>query len=114
MSRSATATSALVLLLAASAYAQRPNQGEDESATFVEEGRPALRRGQLDDAAKALDQAITLNPRRVEAYVLRSAVYAAKKQYGDGIALLRRAQRLAPQDMAVPSTPVADGPLLIE
>jgi len=102
MSRSATATSALVLLLAAgTARAQRPNQGEDESAAFVEEGRTALRKGQLDDAAKALDQAITLNPRRVEAYVLRSAVYAAKKQYSDGIALLRRAQALAPQDTAV-------------
>src|SRR4051812_4863033 len=102
MSRSATATSALVLLLAAgSAHAQRANQGEDESAAFVEEGRVALRKGQLDDAGKALDQAIALNPRRVEAYVLRSAVYAAKKQYADGIALLRRAQTLAPADTAV-------------
>ena len=82
MSRSATATSAFVLLLAARAYAQRPNQGEDESATFVEEGRTALRRGRLDDAAKALDQAIALNPRRVEAYVLRSAVYAARSSTG--------------------------------
>jgi tetratricopeptide (TPR) repeat protein len=90
-----------VLLVAASAYAQRPNQGEDESASFVEEGRAALRANKLDDAAKALDQAISLNPRRVEAYVLRSAVYTAKKQYGDGIAILRRAQQLAPQDAAV-------------
>jgi tetratricopeptide (TPR) repeat protein len=90
-----------VLLLAATAYAQRPNQGEDESAAFVEEGRAALRANRLDDAAKALDQAISLNPRRVEAYVLRSAVFTARKQYGDGIALLRRAQQLAPQDTAV-------------
>jgi tetratricopeptide (TPR) repeat protein len=90
-----------VLLLAASAYAQRPNQGEDESAALVEEGRAALRAGKLDDAGKALDQAIALNPRRVEAYVLRSAVFTAKKQYGDGIALLHRAQQLAPQDTAV-------------
>lgn len=101
MSRSATATSALVLLLSAGAYAQRPNQGEDESAAFVEEGRAALRAGKLDDAGKALDQAITLNPRRVEAYVLRSAVFTAKKQYEGGIAILRRAQQLAPQDTAV-------------
>lgn len=101
MSRSATATSALVLVLAATAYAQRPNQGEDESATFVDEGRAALRKGQLDDAAKALDQAISLNPRRVDAYVLRSAVFTAKKQYSDGIAILRRAKTLAPQDTAV-------------
>ncbi|MBV8761121.1 MAG: tetratricopeptide repeat protein [Deltaproteobacteria bacterium] len=88
----------IVLLLAGAAHAQRANQGEDESAAFVEEGRTALRRGQLDDAAKALDQAITLNPRRVEAYVLRAAVYDARKQYTDGIALLRKAQTLAPTD----------------
>jgi tetratricopeptide (TPR) repeat protein len=90
-----------VLLLAASAHAQRPNQGEDESAAFVEEGRTALKNGQLDEAGKALDQAIALNPRRVDAYVLRSAVFTAKKRYSDGIAILRRAQTLAPQDTAV-------------
>jgi tetratricopeptide (TPR) repeat protein len=90
-----------VLLLSAGAHAQRPNQGEDESAAFVEEGRAALRANKLDDAAKALDQAISLNPRRVEAYVLRSAVFTAKKQYEGGIEVLRRAQKLAPQDTAV-------------
>ena len=88
MSRSATATSLLVVAAVATAHAQRPNQGEDESAAFVNEGRADLRKGHLDDAAKALDQAIALNPRRVEAYVLRSAVYAARKQYKDGVALI--------------------------
>ena len=102
MSRSATATSVLLLLLAGSAaHAQRANQGEDESAAFVEEGRAALRKNQLDDAAKALDQAIALNPRRVEAYVLRAAVYDARKQYTAGITLLRKAQTLAPGDANV-------------
>src|SRR3954470_13589175 len=91
----------VLLALATPALAQRPNQGEDESAGFVEEGRAALRRGELDDAAKALDQALSLNPRRVEAYVLRSAVYAAKKQYKDGVALMRKAQQLAPADLEV-------------
>jgi len=96
---------ALVAMLAVAfgspAFAQRPNQAEDESAGFVDEGRTALRRGELDDAAKALDQAIALNPRRVEAYVLRSAVYAARKQYKEGVALMRRAQALAPTDLDV-------------
>jgi tetratricopeptide (TPR) repeat protein len=101
MSRSATATSVVVLLACGVAFAQRPNQGEDESAAFVQEGRTALRKGKLDDAARALDQALTLNPRRVEAYVLRSAVYVARKQYKDGIALMRRAQALAPTDAEV-------------
>jgi tetratricopeptide (TPR) repeat protein len=97
MSKSAIAIS-ILLALAAPAAAQRPNQGEDESAAFVEEGRTALRAGKLDDAARSLDQALTLNPRRVEAYVLRSAVYAARKQYKAGIALMRKAQALAPTD----------------
>jgi tetratricopeptide (TPR) repeat protein len=91
----------VLALLASPALAQRPNQAEDESTTFVEEGRAALKRGELDDAAKALDQALALNPRRVEAYVLRSAVFAAKNRYKDGIALLRKAQALAPADSAV-------------
>lgn len=92
---------ACVLLAAVPAAAQRPNQGEDESAALVAEGRDALRNNRLDDAAKALDQALALNPRRVEAYVLRSAVYAARKQYRQGIELMRRAQALAPTDEEV-------------
>src|SRR6185503_7021720 len=65
------------------------------------EGRGALKKNKLDDAAKALDQAIALNPRRVDAYVLRSAVYAARKEYKQGIELMRRAQALAPTDEEV-------------
>jgi tetratricopeptide (TPR) repeat protein len=101
MSRSAIRTSAVVLALAlwgAPAHAQRPSHGDDESAALASEGRAALRRGDYDDAAKALDQAIALNPRRIEAYVLRSAVYAANKQYTEGVQLMRRAQALAPAD----------------
>ncbi|MEO8704819.1 MAG: tetratricopeptide repeat protein, partial [Kofleriaceae bacterium] len=90
-----------VALAAGAARAQRPGQGDDESAALVDEGRAALRNGKLDDAAKALDQALALNPRRVEAYVLRSAVYAARKQYKQGIELMQRAQQLAPTDEEV-------------
>jgi tetratricopeptide (TPR) repeat protein len=90
----------LISLLLASlpARAQRVTQGEDESAALVDEGRRELKRGKLDDAAKALDQAIALNPRRVDAYVLRAAVYAARKQYKQGVELMRRAQAMAPTD----------------
>ncbi len=101
MSRLVTTTSLLVCLACGVAFAQRPNQGEDESAAFVQVGRAALRRGELDDAARALDQAIALNPRRVDAYVLRSAVYAARKQFKEGVALMRRAQALSPTDAEV-------------
>ncbi|MDX2092318.1 MAG: tetratricopeptide repeat protein [Kofleriaceae bacterium] len=90
-----------VLLASTPALAQRPNEGEDESAALVAEGRAALKNGELDDAAKAFDQALALNPRRVEAYVLRSAVHAARKEYKQGIALMRRAQELAPTDEEV-------------
>ena len=83
------------------ALAQRPNQGDDESAALVDEGRTALKKTKLDDAAKALDQAIALNPRRVDAYVLRSAVHAARKEYKQGIELMRRAQALSPTDEEV-------------
>jgi tetratricopeptide (TPR) repeat protein len=89
------------LVVAAPVLAQRPDQGEDESAALVAEGRAALRRGALSEAATALDQAIALNPRRVEAYVLRSAVYAAKKEYKLGIELMRRAQKLSRNDEEV-------------
>ena len=103
MSRSAMPTSRLVALVVAIAVAtpaaaQRPALGDDESAALVAEGRSALTESALDRAADALDQAIALNPRRVEAYVLRAAVHAARKQYRDGIALLRRAHALAPDD----------------
>jgi tetratricopeptide (TPR) repeat protein len=110
MSRSAMRTSRLVLglglglaiaLRGAPAHAQRPTQGDDESAALVGEGRTALRQGALDHAASALDQALALNPRRVEAYVLRAAVHAARKQYVAGVALLRRAEALAPADADV-------------
>jgi len=92
---------AAMLAATAPAAAQGINQAEDESAALVAEGREALKKGSLDRAAKALDQAIALNPRRVEAYVLRSAVYAAKKEYRRGIELMERARGLAPNDEEV-------------
>jgi tetratricopeptide (TPR) repeat protein len=91
----------LVSWAVAPAHAQRPGQGEDESAALVSEGRAALQRGEYADATKALDQAIALNPRRIEAYVLRSVVYAENKQYKEGVLLMRRAQALAPADESV-------------
>lgn len=107
MSKSAIRTDLLLGLLgvalatATPASAQRPNQGDDESAALIDEGRTALKNNKLDDAAKALDQALALNPRRVDAYVLRSAVHAARKEYKQGIELMRRAQALAPNDEEV-------------
>ena len=108
MRASAIATSVLACALAlalvalpTAAHAQRPNQGEDESAELVAEGRSALRDGDLGDAARALDQAIALNPRRLEAYALRAAVHAAKGEHALGVALMRKARELAPDNIDV-------------
>ncbi len=97
--RSSLLVVALLASTASSAHAEQ--KGEDESAALVAEGRESLKKGDLADAAKALDQAIALNPRRVDAYVLRSAVYAAKKQYKLGVELMLKAQLLAPNDEEV-------------
>ena len=103
MRRSAITTSAILAIatVTGAAFAQRAGQGEDEAATFVEVGRKALLRNDYDEAQKALEQARALNPRRIEAYVLLSAVYAARKQYAKGVELMRQAQALAPEDPEV-------------
>jgi tetratricopeptide (TPR) repeat protein len=102
----ATASSSVVVVVlalafAAPAHAQRPGQGEDDSAAFVDEGRAALRKRDYARAGKALDEAIRINPRRLEAYVLRAAVYSAKQQHAAGVALMRKARALAPDDVEV-------------
>ncbi|HEY4176640.1 MAG TPA: tetratricopeptide repeat protein [Kofleriaceae bacterium] len=94
-------TAGAALALPTVAFAQRASEGDDESAALVAQGRADLKKGNYNDAATALDQAIALNPRRVEAYVLRSAVYAAKKEYAKGVELMRRAQALSPNDEEV-------------
>lgn len=93
---------ALALVLAARpASAQQPGKAEDESAQFVAEARAAVREGRTTDAARSLDQAIQLNPRRIEAYVLRGAVYQAQGKLAEGIALMQRARGLAPGNTEV-------------
>ncbi len=72
---------ALALVLVAGAAHAQP-RAEDESRALVDEGREALRDARLDAAARALDQAIALNPRRIEAYVLRGAVHLARREHG--------------------------------
>ena len=84
----------------ASVLAQ-PQQAEDESLELVREGRAALRERAYDRAAQALDQSLALNPRRIEAYILRAAVHAAQKQYVAGVAIMRKAAALAPADVDV-------------
>ena len=84
----------------ASVMAQ-PQQAEDDSVELVREGRAALRERAYERAARALDQSLALNPRRIEAYILRAAVHAAQKQYAAGVAIMRNAAVLAPNDIDV-------------
>ncbi len=79
----------------------QPQQSEDDSAALVREGREALRARSYAAAAQALDQALALNPRRIDAYILRAAVHAAQKQYVAGVAVMRKAATLAPNDIDV-------------
>jgi tetratricopeptide (TPR) repeat protein len=90
---------AAILALSPPGFAQE--KGEDESLSLVQEGRAALRRRDYAAAAEALDEALRLNPRRLEAYVLRAAVFASRKEYRQGISLMRRAQQYAPTDIDI-------------
>jgi tetratricopeptide (TPR) repeat protein len=94
---------AVVLSFAAAPAAAQPSGrgGEDDSAAFVDEGRAALRKRDYHAAARALDEALRLNPRRLEAYVLRTAVYSAAGDHAAGVALMERAAALAPDDTDV-------------
>ncbi len=102
-SRGATAAAlaAALWLVAAPAPARAQRQAEDESAALVEQGRAALRDRAYADAAEALDAAIAVNPRRIDAYVLRATIHALRKEHAQGIALLRKAQALAPDNLDV-------------
>ncbi|HVV84970.1 MAG TPA: tetratricopeptide repeat protein [Kofleriaceae bacterium] len=109
LARLAAALAAAAIVVGGGASGARPTvrsasaqpKGEDESAELVTVGRQALQAGKLDAAAKALDQAIALNPRRIEAYALRAAVHAAKGEHERGVALMRRARELAPDSLDV-------------
>lgn len=92
----AALAAAALLATAAPAQAQRGNKSEDESSAFVAEARTAILAKRFDDAARALDLALQLNPRRIDAYVLRAAVYQATGASLAGVALMRRARALAP------------------
>lgn len=82
--------------------AQSSDQTEDEeSALLVEEARSALRERAFRRAGQLLDRALGINPRRIDAYVLRSSVHTALGEYDAGVALLRRARRLAPDNYDV-------------
>lgn len=99
MRASAIVTSALILCAALAPA--RAQSDEDALELLVSEGRAAIAKKKYDEAERLLDRAIRENPRRIDAYVLRSSVHAVKKEYAAGVALLRRARGMAPGNVEV-------------
>jgi len=71
-------------------------QDDSVEALLVEAAKRAVAAKNYRRAGKLLDRALTVNPRRIDAYVLRASVHAMRKQYKSGIVVMRRAQKLAP------------------
>ena len=80
-------------------------QSDDEQdALLVDEARRAIAKRQYSKAAGLLDRALRINPRRVDAYVLRATVHGQNKEYDKGIRLMRQARELAPNNPFVLTT----------
>ncbi len=104
MPRAASAARALALALAvlcipAAAVAQP--RGDDEGALLVDEARSALRARDYQRAGRLLDRALLIDPRQLHVYVLRASVHGALREYPRGIAVMRRAHALAPDNLDV-------------
>jgi tetratricopeptide (TPR) repeat protein len=80
------------------AYAQAE---DEESQLLVEEARRAIAKKQYQRAGELLDKALRINPRRIDLYVLRASVHGVRKEFDLGIALLEKAQKLAPDNTSV-------------
>src|SRR5687767_10284649 len=92
----------LVLAVAVDSGTARAQKAEDEeSQLLVDEARAKVGKQQYDAAARLLDQALKINPRRIDAYILRASVHAVKKEYEQGVAVMRRAYALAPDNANV-------------
>jgi tetratricopeptide (TPR) repeat protein len=81
-----------------SAHAQAD---DEESQLLVEAARRAIGKKDYVRAGELLDKALSVNPRRIDLYVLRASVYGVRKEYDQGIALLEKAQKLAPDNASV-------------
>lgn len=93
MARVLALASVSALLLTALALPARaaPNEEDDESSLLVLEARKALELGQLDKAGSYLEQALALNPRRLDAYLLRASTHARAGDHTRAVEVLRRA-----------------------
>jgi len=74
---------------------------DDESAFLVDEARKAIRARAYDKAGKLLDRALKIDPRRIQAYILRASVHGVRGENELAVAVMRRAERLAPDNVDV-------------
>lgn len=100
MGRSITVALAALAMLVAVPRARA--QSDDSAETLlVEAAKRAIARGNYRSAGRLLDRALSVNPRRIDAYVLRASVFAMRRDYENGVAVMRRARTLAPANADV-------------
>ncbi|MCG8420716.1 MAG: tetratricopeptide repeat protein [Proteobacteria bacterium] len=102
--RRAVRVAAMLMIFATAAVPAWAQSDDEEDALLVSEARQAMAEKKYREAAVLLDRALQVNPRRVEAYVLRATVHGVFKEYDKGIAMMRRARRLAPDNPYVLTT----------
>jgi tetratricopeptide (TPR) repeat protein len=71
---------------------------DEETSLLVAEARRAIGKRDYTRAGQLLDQAIAVNPRRIDAYVLRATIHGARKEHDKAVAVVRRARQLAPDN----------------
>jgi tetratricopeptide (TPR) repeat protein len=73
-------------------------QEDEETEVLVQDARRAISKKDYVRAGTLLDKALAVNPRRIDLYVLRASVYGVRGDHDAAIALLEKAQKLAPDN----------------
>ena len=106
MSRTLPALAVLALaaglaLSPSTASAQGRAGSETEEEAILKKAEEHFQNGDYDSAADLYDQAIKLDPNRVEAFVKRASLYFRERKYDQAIELLTRAEKLSVSDLSV-------------
>lgn len=83
------------------ALAQGRAGSETEEEAILKKAEEHFQNGDYDSAAELYDQAIKLDPNRVEAFVKRASLYFRQRKYDQAIELLTRAEKLSVSDLSV-------------
>lgn len=75
--------------------------GIAKESAYVYLGRYLNSRGQNEEAIRHLEQAVTVNPRSAEAWLVLGKTRSALNSHGSALEALRRAAELAPRDKRV-------------